>query len=93
MVPKDRNLTQSINCCATLLLFRKECYYHFIYTSRYLVLKLKSEAAEGEPAGNASGALRKGGARRQDGNYFIADSCGRIALALLKIAASKIVWG
>jgi len=70
MVPKDRNLTQSINCCATLLLFRKECYYHFIYTSRYFVLKLKSEAAGGEPAGNASGALRKGGARRQDGKLF-----------------------
>ena len=89
MVPKDRNLTQSINCCATLLLFRKECYYHFIYTSRYLVLKLKSEAAGGEPAGRYGRAGRGG---RME-NYFIADSCGRIALALLKIAASKIVWG
>lgn len=70
MVPKDRNLTQSINCCVTLLLFRKECYYHFIYANRYLLLKLKSEAAGGELAGNASGALRKGGARRQDRKLF-----------------------
>lgn len=60
MVPKDKNLTQRIICCASLLLFRKECYHHFIYTSVYKMRELKRGAAGGEPTGNASAALQNG---------------------------------